>query len=164
MKLHHVAFAEGPGAPLVGTLERLFGLTVESTEQAAGFVERMLRLDNCALQGLEASGESVVSRFVERRGPGLHHIAFEVDDIDRALSRLGEDGIRLIDRQPRVGGGGHRIAFVHPSAMGGVLVELVQESLGDAVRRPSGPPPAVSADPCPASEPSITTFSPAKTL
>ena len=72
------------------------------------------------------AGDSGVARFLERRGPGLHHIAFRVPDLDAALARLERAGVRLIDRTPRPGAGGHRVAFLHPSAMGGVLVELVE--------------------------------------
>lgn len=126
MRLHHVAFAEGHGAALVATLGRVLGLVVESTEDAPGFTERMLGLENCAIQALEATGEGVVARFVDRRGPGLHHIALEVADLDGTVRRLSSHGIRLIDETPRIGGGGHRVAFAHPSAFGGVLVEFVE--------------------------------------
>lgn len=126
MRLHHIAFAETGGAPLSATLERVFGLTVASSEEAAGFVERMIPLGNCALQGLEATGEGVIQRFLDRRGPGLHHIAFEVGDVAEALAQLAEHDIELIDKTPRIGGGGHRIAFAHPVSFGGVLVEFVQ--------------------------------------
>lgn len=128
MRLHHVAFAEEKGAPLVAALGNLFGLEVDSVEEAPGFVERMLALDNCALQGLEAAGDGVVRRFLDRRGPGLHHIALEVPDLDATLRRLVSAGVRLVDAEARIGGGGHRIAFAHPSSFGGVLVEFVEAS------------------------------------
>jgi methylmalonyl-CoA/ethylmalonyl-CoA epimerase len=67
-----------------------------------------------------------VQRFLDRRGPGLHHLAFEVDAIDAALDDLAERDVPLIDRDARQGGMGTRIAFLHPSAFGGVLVELVE--------------------------------------
>ncbi|MGZ4137788.1 MAG: VOC family protein, partial [Actinomycetota bacterium] len=65
--------------------------------------------------------------FLDRKGPGLHHVAFAVDAIDAALADLGARGVSLIDREARPGGMGTRIAFLHPSATGGVLVELVEE-------------------------------------
>lgn len=70
--------------------------------------------------------EGPVARFLERRGPGLHHIALRVRDLAAVLERLQGEGARLIDRQPRRGRAGSRIAFVHPSFTGGVLIELVE--------------------------------------
>jgi len=68
--------------------------------------------------------DSPIGRFVAKRGPGIHHVCFAVDDLDRALERCRAAGIRLIDEAPRIGAEGKRIAFLHPSATGGVLVEL----------------------------------------
>jgi methylmalonyl-CoA/ethylmalonyl-CoA epimerase len=70
--------------------------------------------------------DSPVARFLTRRGTGLHHIAYRVADIDTTLHRLATDGMELIDRVPRPGAQGHRVAFIHPRSTGGVLVELVQ--------------------------------------
>ena len=69
-----------------------------------------------------------VGRFLEKRGAGLHHVCYRVPDIQAALDRLRATGARLIDERPRLGAGGHLVAFVHPSATGGVLVELAQAS------------------------------------
>jgi methylmalonyl-CoA epimerase len=81
-----------------------------------------------SLELLEAtSAESPIGRFVERRGPGLHHITLTVPDLDAALASLESRGVRLIDRHPRPGAQGSRVAFVHPSSAGGVLLELKQE-------------------------------------
>ena len=71
--------------------------------------------------------DTPVGRFLASRGPGLHHVAYRVRDIEAALAALREDGVRLIDAAPRPGSRGTLIAFVHPASMGGVLVELVQE-------------------------------------
>ena len=68
--------------------------------------------------------DSPIARFLAKRGPGIHHICFAVDDLDAALARCRAAGIRLIDETPRVGAEGKRIAFLHPSTTGGVLVEL----------------------------------------
>jgi methylmalonyl-CoA/ethylmalonyl-CoA epimerase len=74
---------------------------------------------------LEAdTSDSPIGRFVAKRGPGIHHVCFAVDDLDGALERCRAAGIRLIDDTPRIGAEGKRIAFLHPSATGGVLVEL----------------------------------------
>ncbi len=76
------------------------------------------------LQPLES--DTPVGRFIERHGEGLHHIAFAVADIEAALDRLREEGARLVDEEPRPGGRGARIAFVHPTEFAGTLVELVE--------------------------------------
>jgi len=77
------------------------------------------------------SPDSAVARFLERSGPGMHHVAYRTDDIDAALTRLRETGVRLIDDQPRVGIRESRVAFVHPKSTGGVLTEIVQPAEGD---------------------------------
>lgn len=71
-----------------------------------------------------ADAESPIARFIARRGPGIHHICFSVDDLDTTLERCRAAGVRLVDEKPRIGAEGKRIAFLHPSATGGVLVEL----------------------------------------
>jgi len=93
--------------------------------------------DGASIIGL-AAGESLVellepreagppiAKFLDSRGPGIHHICFAVDDLDETLARCRAAGIRLIDQTPRVGAEGKRIAFLHPSATGGVLVELTE--------------------------------------
>ena len=74
---------------------------------------------------LEAEGDgSPIARFIARRGPGIHHICFSVDDLDATLGRCRRAGIKLIDEEPRIGAEGKRIAFLHPKSTGGVLVEL----------------------------------------
>ena len=74
--------------------------------------------------------ESGVARFLERKGPGMHHVAYRTDDIDGALDRLREAGVRLIDDEPRTGIQNSRVAFVHPKSTGGVLTEIVQPAEG----------------------------------
>ena len=77
---------------------------------------------------LEAgSDDTPIGKFVSKRGPGIHHICFAVDDIDATLDRCRASGVRLIDEQPRIGAEGKRIAFLHPSATGGVLIELSEK-------------------------------------
>jgi methylmalonyl-CoA/ethylmalonyl-CoA epimerase len=123
--LHHVAFAHGPGAGPNDALCDILDVTPHE-EPGPGFVERMFPIGDAYVQTLEASGAGVIQRFLDRRGPGLHHVAFEVDRIDAALDALRGRGIRLVDEVARAGGMGTRIAFVHPSAFGGMLVELVE--------------------------------------
>lgn len=69
-------------------------------------------------------GDNPVGRFISRRGPGIHHICFAVDDLDGTLARCIAAGVRLIDERPRIGAEGKRIAFIHPGSTGGILVEL----------------------------------------
>jgi methylmalonyl-CoA epimerase len=76
------------------------------------------------------SGDTPVGRFLEKRGPGLHHVAYAVDDVEAALAELRGRGVRLIDETPRTGIRGSRVAFLHPAASGGVLTEIVQPAQG----------------------------------
>jgi methylmalonyl-CoA/ethylmalonyl-CoA epimerase len=124
--LHHVAVAHGDDPTCERAFTDLLGEAIH-TEDGPGFLERMYPAGDAYLQTLEASGEGVVQRFLDKRGPGLHHVAFAVDAIDEALEDLDARGVPLIDRTARAGGMGTRIAFLHPSATGGVLVELVED-------------------------------------
>jgi methylmalonyl-CoA epimerase len=74
------------------------------------------------------SEETPVGRFLAKRGPGLHHVAYQVADVQATLTALRERGLRLIDEQPRIGIRGSRVAFLHPASSGGVLTEIVQPS------------------------------------
>lgn len=131
--VHHVAFAHGPGPGPEDMLCRV--LDVEPHEEVGpGFIERMFPVGEGFVQTLEASGDGVIQRFLDTRGPGLHHVAFEVDGIDAALESLRGEGVRLVDEEARAGGMGTRIAFVHPSSFGGMLVELVEPASAE----PSG--------------------------
>ena len=87
----------------------------------------MLPLGESRIELLEPTSEdSPISKFLEKRGGGIHHIAVEVDDIETSLNQLKDRGATLIDESPRIGAEGCLVAFVHPSASGGVLLELVQ--------------------------------------
>jgi methylmalonyl-CoA/ethylmalonyl-CoA epimerase len=86
-----------------------------------------LRAGEPLVELLEAENEeSPIARFIAKRGPGIHHICFSVDDIDGTLERCRGAGIQLIDQKPRIGAEGKRIAFLHPKSTGGVLVELTE--------------------------------------
>ena len=88
----------------------------------------MLPLGETNIELLEPTSEdSPIAKFLEKRGGGIHHIAVEVENIGESLAKLKAEGARLIDEQPRVGAEGCLVAFVHPSAAGGVLLELVQK-------------------------------------
>jgi methylmalonyl-CoA/ethylmalonyl-CoA epimerase len=87
----------------------------------------MLPIGESRIELLEPTSEdSPISKFLEKRGGGIHHIAVEVDDIKASLAKLKSEGIRLIDETPRIGAEGCLVAFVHPSSANGVLLELVQ--------------------------------------
>jgi methylmalonyl-CoA/ethylmalonyl-CoA epimerase len=114
------------------SLSRLYqdlGLEVKTTETVPDQKVRaaILPVGDTAVELLEGTEpDSVISRFVEKRGEGIHHLAFEVDDLRADLRRLKERNVDLIDEVPRIGAGGHLIAFIHPRSTGGVLVELTQ--------------------------------------
>ena len=96
-----------------------------------GVEEVMIPIGGSFVQLLGAlSPDTPVGRFLERKGEGLHHVAYAVVDIEEALAHLAERGVSLVDELPRVGGGGSRIAFVHPSDLAGTLIELVEHSDG----------------------------------
>src|SRR5262245_38926384 len=90
----------------------------------------MLPIGESRIELLEATGaETPVGKFVSKRGPGIHHVCVEVDDIRQKVAELKSRGIRLIDEEPRRGAGGALVAFIHPSSTGGVLVELTQKDI-----------------------------------
>lgn len=110
--------------------ERAFGITAEYRERvdSDGVEEAMLNVGGVWLQLLQATrDDSPIARYIERNGPGLHHLGFGVRSVSDSLEHLRDEGVRLIDEQPRPGGGGHTVAFVHPKGTNGVLVELVED-------------------------------------
>jgi methylmalonyl-CoA/ethylmalonyl-CoA epimerase len=86
----------------------------------------LLPVGDMSIELIAPRGNEGLTRFLDKRGPGLHHVAIEVDRIDEAIALLAAMGVPLIDAQPRPGARGHKVAFVHPKATGGVLVELVE--------------------------------------
>lgn len=107
----------------------VFGAEVEYREVVESDLieEAMLKVGDGYLQLITPTSEdSTVARFLERNGPGLHHVGLEVPSVSDALQELREAGVRLIDKEPRPGGGGHTVAFVHPKGTDGVLVELIE--------------------------------------
>lgn len=132
-----------PAAPLRGTRIAHIGIAVESIEAILPFYRELLGLpevplddsDGARIAGLAAGdslvellqpdqSDSPIGKFLAKRGPGIHHICFAVDDLDGTLARCRDAGVRLIDQVPRLGAEGKRIAFLHPSSTAGVLVEL----------------------------------------
>jgi LAO/AO transport system kinase len=128
-RLDHVGVAVADATPILSFLSEAFGVKAEAPIEVAshGVRVRFAHLGTSSIEVLEAlDADSPVAMFLARRGPGLHHVAIEVDDIDGALAGLRARGVRLVDERPRPGADGRSIAFVHPSASGGVLVELIQ--------------------------------------
>ena len=127
--LDHVGIAVGELAASLQFLRDVIGLHVEESEEVASQRVRahFLPVGAAKLELLEATApDSAIGRYIERRGPGLHHIALRVDDIEAALALLKAKGVRLVDESPRPGAEGALVAFIHPSAVHGVLVELKQ--------------------------------------
>ena len=87
----------------------------------------MLPLGGASIELIEPKGNEGLAKFLEKRGPGLHHVAVEVEGIDEVLALLKSLEVPLIDQTSRIGAHGHKVAFVHPKATGGVLIELVEE-------------------------------------
>ncbi|HVF54400.1 MAG TPA: methylmalonyl-CoA epimerase [Actinomycetota bacterium] len=134
-KVEHIALAVNDLEAAVVHYEDVWGLTVSHRERVEdqGVEEAMLPLGDTFLQLLGPTGpDTTVGRFVATRGEGLHHIAYEVPDLEAALAELKAKGVRLIDEQPRRGGRGHMVAFVHPKGNHGLLVELIQAPHSDA--------------------------------
>ena len=125
--LAHVGIAVFALEPAIERWTRGLGFTHESTEtlESMGLRLAFLRAGDAVIELLEPTRpDAAVSKFLERRGEGIHHLSFLVDDMDRALVQAEAAGLTLIDRTPRAGSHGTEIAFLHPSALGGVLVEL----------------------------------------
>ena len=140
MKLEHVAVAVSELERGLALYRDLLGLEVSGVEDVPeqGVRAALLRAGDVRLELLQPlSSSSPVARFIDRRGEGLHHIAFEVDDLEAVLRRLRDAGTPLVDEHPRPGAGGTRVAFLHPRAAGGVLVELVEK--GKASQAPALP-------------------------
>jgi methylmalonyl-CoA/ethylmalonyl-CoA epimerase len=135
MKIEHIGIATHKIDDALGFWRDALGLRVVETEEVAeqGVRVAMLPVGEPRVELLEPTSDaSPVAKFLEKRGPGIHHIAVRVDDIRATLQRLKEQGARLIDDAPRVGAGGCLVAFVHPSAAGGVLLELVEHTATNA--------------------------------
>ena len=128
--LDHVGIAVASLEEAVAFYRDALGLEIQASEEVASQRVRahFVAAGGATLELLEATADtSPIARFVDRRGPGLHHITLRVDDLAAALERLKARGVRLIDEQPRPGAENALVAFVHPSSAHGVLVELQQK-------------------------------------
>jgi methylmalonyl-CoA/ethylmalonyl-CoA epimerase len=126
--VHHVGLAVEDLDCALDTYERLFGARLEqrSRVEEQGVEAASIRIGQSRLELLGALGDDTpVGRFLAKRGPGMHHVAYEVDDIGVALAHLSDSGAELIDETPRQGMFGLEVAFVHPGSVHGVLSEVV---------------------------------------
>ncbi len=129
-EIDHVAIAVLDLDVAIEYYERVFGATVHHREvvERDGVEEALLKVAESYIQLSQAIREdSPIARFIEKRGEGLHHIAFRVDDIATALQSMIDAGARPIDEKPRPGSRGTMVAFLHPKGSHGTLIELVQE-------------------------------------
>ncbi|HUK94428.1 MAG TPA: methylmalonyl-CoA epimerase [Gaiellaceae bacterium] len=126
--IHHLGVAVEDLDQAVATYERLFGAALERRESVPeqGVEAASLRIGADRVELLASLGEETpVGKFLDKRGPGMHHVAFEVDDVGAALGELASEGVELIDDEPRRGLFGLEVAFVHPDSLHGVLAEVV---------------------------------------
>ena len=129
MKIDHIGIATSGIEQAARFYREALGLEVEAMEEVAEQKVRvaMLPVGESRIELLEpTTSDSPISKFLAKRGPGIHHVAIQVENIRESLKKMKEEGARLIDDEPRTGAGGCLVAFVHPSSTGGVLVELVQ--------------------------------------
>ena len=128
-KIHHLGYAVEDLEAASRLYRERFGARIEEPEMVAdqGVRTAMFRVGEARIELLEPTGpDTPVGKFLAKRGEGLHHVAFQVEDIEATLGELGRDGVELIDEEPRVGVGRTRMAFVHPRSVHGVLTELVE--------------------------------------
>lgn len=127
--LHHVGIAVHNLEEAAGAY-RALGLSVEKVETVESEQVRVafIPVGDTHIELLEpTAASSPVARFLEKRGPGVHHLCFVVDDVAQAMAQARAAGLLLLDETPRVGAGGSRVCFIHPKSTGGVLLELWQD-------------------------------------
>ena len=128
-KIHHLGYAVQSIEVASRFYEANFDVELSGPEtvEGQGIVATMFRVGESAVELMEPTRpDSPVGKFLTKRGEGLHHVAFEVEDLEAAMARLKSSGARLVDEEPKVGLGGTRAAFVHPKGAFGVLTELVE--------------------------------------
>ena len=128
-KVDHIGVAVSNLEEALKVYTDVLGLKLHGTEVVEEQKVRVafMPVGDTEIELLESTDpEGPIAKFIEKRGEGIQHIAFRVDDIEEALEQMRQKGVRLIDEKPRYGAGGARIAFLHPKATGGVLVELCE--------------------------------------
>jgi methylmalonyl-CoA epimerase len=128
-KIYHLGYAVEDIGAAARFYEEHFGARVGEPEEVEeqGIVATMFEVGESMIELVQPTRpDSPVGKFLEKRGEGFHHVAFQVDDLEAALRELKENGVELIDEEPRIGAGGTRMAFLHPKGAHGVLTELVE--------------------------------------
>jgi methylmalonyl-CoA/ethylmalonyl-CoA epimerase len=126
-RIAHVGIAVSDIDAALSFYRDVLGLAPHPPEEADGAAIVSLPFGESEVELLSPlTAESPIAKFLERRGPGIHHICYRVPDLDAALAACRAAGYRLVDEVPRTGAGGHRIAFVHPKATAGILLELTE--------------------------------------
>jgi methylmalonyl-CoA epimerase len=129
LRLDHVGVVVTDLDEAIARYESLFGMRVthRAGNEQLGIVAAFLEMGGAELELIAPTrGDSMVSKFLADRGPGLHHLAYAVPDIKKALADARSQGLELVDEEPRIGLHGVPIAFIHPKSVGGVLTELVE--------------------------------------
>ncbi len=128
-KIYHLGYAVEDIAAAARFYEEYFGAQVGEPEEVEeqGIVATMFEVGESMVELVQPTRpDSPVGKFLQKRGEGFHHVAFQVEDLKASLEELKENGVELIDEEPRIGAGGTRMAFVHPKGAHGVLTELVE--------------------------------------
>jgi methylmalonyl-CoA/ethylmalonyl-CoA epimerase len=127
-RIDHIAVCVSDIDESLAKYKQLLGVdpTVRETVASQKTEACLLPIGESNIELISPAGNEGLQKFLEKRGPGLHHIAVEIEGIEAALALLKSLGVPLIDEAPRVGARGHKVAFVHPKATGGVLIELVE--------------------------------------
>jgi methylmalonyl-CoA epimerase len=128
--IDHIGIAVKSLAAAKSIYEKLgLKLAPEETVESEQVRVVMVPLGESRIELLEpTSPDSVIAKFIAKRGEGLHHVSLRVPNLEAAVERLKKDGVRLVSEQIKIGAGGHRYVFVHPSSAGGVLLELVESA------------------------------------
>jgi len=126
MHFDHAGIATDDAENLADLFCELFDVSIAHDETFDGMKVIFLSVGNGYFELLEPSEEGAIATYLDRNGPGIHHLACATEDIDGALDRAREMGIELIDDEPRLGAWGHEVAFLHPKSTGGILIEFVE--------------------------------------
>jgi methylmalonyl-CoA epimerase len=128
-RIYHLGYAVEDIEAATNFYRTNFGVEPEEPEEVEeqGIIATMFRVGDSTIELVQPTRpDSPVGKFLQKRGEGFHHVAFEVENLDESLAELEAQGVELIDHEPRIGAGGTRMAFVHPSSAFGVLTELVE--------------------------------------
>lgn len=130
MKLAHIGIAVNSLEASAPVFEKIFSVKASETEhvEEQKVNVRKIHLENCDIELLEGTdSESPISKFIEKKGEGIHHVSFDVNDIQGSLDKIKAEGIKLINETPRTGADDMLVAFLHPKSANGVLIEFTEE-------------------------------------